>query len=220
MAAGFEYEPFAAAGDESRDHRRVVCERHRRLVAVANTQASAQIDMRKSDAVRGQVVDEFQHLPHGFAVRRQLGDLRANVDVESADNDVAETSGTSVQRSRIGEGDAEFALLQARGDVRMRQRIHVRIHAEADGCDQARAAGDRIETSELGGRLDVEAVDADVKRRSHFSFGLATPENTTLAGSPPAASTRASSPPDTMSKPLPSRAKSPSTARFGFAFIA
>ena len=49
---------------------------------------------------------------------------------------------------------------------------------------------------------------------------LPTPENTTLRGSPPAAITRASSPPDTMSKPLPSRANTSSTARLEFAFIA
>jgi hypothetical protein len=49
---------------------------------------------------------------------------------------------------------------------------------------------------------------------------LPTPENTVLRGSPPAASTRASSPPDTMSKPAPARASRFSTARFEFAFIA
>ena len=47
---------------------------------------------------------------------------------------------------------------------------------------------------------------------------LPTPENSTLRGSPPAASTRASSPPETMSKPAPSCAISASTARFEFAF--
>ncbi len=49
---------------------------------------------------------------------------------------------------------------------------------------------------------------------------LPTPENTTCPGSPPAAITRASSPPDTMSKPPPIRAKRFSTARFELAFIA
>ncbi len=49
---------------------------------------------------------------------------------------------------------------------------------------------------------------------------LPTPENTVFAGSPPAAITRSSSPPDTMSKPLPCRASRFSTARLEFAFIA
>ena len=49
---------------------------------------------------------------------------------------------------------------------------------------------------------------------------LPTPENTILRGSPPAASTRANSPPDTMSKPLPSRAKSERIARLELALSA
>ena len=49
---------------------------------------------------------------------------------------------------------------------------------------------------------------------------LPTPEKTTLRGSPPARSTRKSSPPETMSKPEPSRAKRLSTARFELAFTA
>ena len=49
---------------------------------------------------------------------------------------------------------------------------------------------------------------------------LPTPENTTPDGSPPAASTRSSSPPETMSNPEPSRARASSTARFELAFTA
>ena len=49
---------------------------------------------------------------------------------------------------------------------------------------------------------------------------LPTPENTTLAGSPLAAITRASSPPETISKPVPRRANSLSMARLEFAFMA
>ena len=49
---------------------------------------------------------------------------------------------------------------------------------------------------------------------------LPTPENTTLPGSAPAATTRASSPPETMSNPAPRRANTSSTARLEFAFIA
>jgi hypothetical protein len=49
---------------------------------------------------------------------------------------------------------------------------------------------------------------------------LPTPEKTTLAGSPPAAITRANSPPETMSKPKPMSAKVLITARLELAFIA
>ena len=49
---------------------------------------------------------------------------------------------------------------------------------------------------------------------------LPTPENTTLLASPPASSTRASSPPETISKPEPSLAITFNTAKLEFAFTA
>ena len=49
---------------------------------------------------------------------------------------------------------------------------------------------------------------------------LPTPENTILLASPPAASTRSSSPPETISKPDPIFAKTFNTAKFEFAFTA
>jgi len=49
---------------------------------------------------------------------------------------------------------------------------------------------------------------------------LPTPENTTRDAAPPAASTRASSPADTMSKPQPAQAKLCSTARLALALQA
>ncbi len=49
---------------------------------------------------------------------------------------------------------------------------------------------------------------------------LPTPEKTILCGSIPAASARASSPPETMSIPAPRRPRVASTAWLEFAFIA
>ncbi len=49
---------------------------------------------------------------------------------------------------------------------------------------------------------------------------LLTPENTIFDGAPPAATTRSSSPPETMSKPAPSLASTLSTARLELAFTA
>ena len=49
---------------------------------------------------------------------------------------------------------------------------------------------------------------------------LLTPENTTLDGSPPAATTRSSSPPETISNPAPSLASILSTAKLELAFTA
>jgi hypothetical protein len=56
--------------------------------------------------------------------------------------------------------------------------------------------------------------------RSISARVLPTPENTTRAGSPPAARTRSSSPPETMSKPQPRRANHCSTASVELALTA
>ena len=84
----------------------------------------------------------------------------------------------------------------------------------------------------VGRHLDVDrgvelAGDSTLKQRIRASSAatmssrdLATPENTMRPGSPPAISTRLSSPPETMSKPAPRRASRFSTARFEFAFTA
>ena len=55
---------------------------------------------------------------------------------------------------------------------------------------------------------------------STSSAVLPTPENTTFPGSPPACSTRYSSPPETISNPAPAFASSASTASDEFAFTA
>ena len=49
---------------------------------------------------------------------------------------------------------------------------------------------------------------------------LPTPENTTLEASPPAAMTRANSPPETISKPAPNFANKLKIAKLGFDFTA
>ena len=129
-------------------------------------------------------------------------------------------AGTRVQRRRFGIGDAELVLLEPRGDVRVSARIDVGVHSEADRGPCSHLAGDPIDADELVLGLHVEAQDAGLERDTDLLGDLPTPENTTLAGSPPAASTRASSPPETMSKPLPRRANRSSTARFEFALTA
>ena len=61
---------------------------------------------------------------------------------------------------------------------------------------------------------------ASARRSAQAARVLPTPEKTIRAGSPPAAMTRASSPPETMSNPLPRRARMLSTARLEFALTA
>ncbi|MNN37537.1 hypothetical protein D3C81_1514890 [compost metagenome] len=76
-------------------------------------------------------------------------------------------------------------------------------------------------------RRSSSGIDSTLKQRTSCASAssisaalLPTPENTTLRASPPAASTRLSSPPETMSNPAPSLANTCSTARLELAFMA
>ena len=80
------------------------------------------------------------------------------------------------------------------------------------------AADDSISSSRSLSTL--KHITPTSSARNISARDLPTPENTTFAGSTPAASTRSSSPPDTMSKPQPALRNTCSTARLEFAFIA
>ena len=92
---------------------------------------------------------------------------------------------------------------------------------------EQRAANAEQVFKELGLASPAPVADSTLKQampsvsaRSISVSVLPSPENTTLAGSPPAASTRSSSPPETMSKPAPSRASTLSTAMLELALTA
>ena len=129
--------------------------------------------MRERDALGREGVDETQHLARRLAIRLELGDLRADVDVDAVYGDARQRGGVAVERRRVGERDAELALLQSRRDVRMRLRIDVGIHAEAHRGDLSHAGGNGRQVRELARRFDVEAEDAGRERRLHLRFGLA-----------------------------------------------
>jgi hypothetical protein len=78
-----------------------------------------------------------------------------------------------------------------------------------------------METRASSGALSTLSTRTPASSAKAISSSVfPTPEKTTLRASPPARSTRYSSPPDTMSNPEPSRANRLSTARFEFAFTA
>jgi len=127
--ARFEQQRFPAAAEKIEQHRGVIghCQRH--LVVVANPESATAIDVLQHDAAGSKAIDQIQHFDRRFAIGRELGDLRADVDVDAPDGDVRKGRGTTVERPRVVERDAEFAFLEARGDVRVSPGIDVRIDA-------------------------------------------------------------------------------------------
>ena len=122
---------------------------------------------------------------------------------------------------RLVEGHAELVVLEARRDVRVRLRIDVRVHPDADRRRPVHPGGHALEVLELGLRLDVEEADAGLEGLRPSPPRSCPPRRTPpWPGSPPAAITRWSSPPETMSKPAPCRARRSSTPTLGQALTA
>ena len=151
----------------------------------------------------------------------ELGDLRADVHVDAAHVDRRQRRGAAVESRRVGEGDAELALLEPGRDVRMRLRVDVRIDAEADRRARPGARGDaRARRSSSRRRLDVEAEDAGAERRLHLALGLADAREHDLArvaaGGEHARELAAGDDVEAAAEPR----EESRTARFEFAFIA
>ena len=125
-----------------------------------------------------------------------------------------------VNRGRLGHGDAELVLGEAGRDVRVGGGVHVGVDADREARLHAAPRGQGVDERQLGFRFAIEAVNAARERVFHLGGRLAYAGEDHPAGSPPACSTRYNSPPETMSKPAPARASSPSTASDELAFTA
>jgi hypothetical protein len=103
----------------------------------------------------------------------------------------------------------------------MGARVDVGIDAQRDRSTHGPASRASASRRSSSGSLSTLKQRMPAARALRISASdLPTPEKITRSAAPPAASTRASSPPDTMSKPAPSRRSTSSTARVEFALIA
>jgi hypothetical protein len=174
----------------------------------------------QNDAGGGQAVDQAQHLVGGFGGRRRVEQLRTDVAVDALDLQVRQRRGAPVDVEGLVEGNAELGGLEAGGDVGMGARVDIGIDAQRHRRAAAELASDFVELFQLAGDSTLKQWMPASSAARISSRALPTPEKTILSALPPAASTRASSPPETMSKPAPRSAKSLRMARLEFALIA
>ena len=102
----------------------------------------------------------------------------------------------------------------------MGARIDVRIDSDRDRRFNPVGSGNMADSFKFGFRFNVETMNPCREGLLDFPDGFAQTRKNDLARVPPAATTRFSSPPETMSNPAPSRAKTFSTARLELAFTA
>jgi len=117
--------------------------------------------------------------------------------------------------------NSELVMVLAGRNVRMsagpRRRDSLAVRREPGGA----GVRPHREQFELGCRFDVKQQDTRAQSISNFLARLAnTGKHDALAFDAGAGRSRSSSPPETMSKPLPSRARSRTTERLELAFTA
>jgi len=151
----------------------VVAGQRRLLVAVAHAETAAKVEVANADAAHGQAIDQRQQAIQCIEEGRQGGQLRADMAVDANHFQVAQFVGARIHRFGIGDGDAELVLLEPGGNVRMGAGIHVRIDAQRHRGDDAQLGGDQLQTFELVGGFDVEAMHAHFQRTAHVIAGLA-----------------------------------------------
>ncbi len=161
-------------------------------------------------------LDEVEQAVQRVQVGLDLRDLRADVAVDARHLQPRQRRPRGDSGQRLVVRDAELVVLQPGGDVGVRAGVDVGVDAQAD---RRRSAAARPPPATA---RPARAALSTLKQRTPTCSAwrisarvLPTPEKTTRRGSPPAASTRCSSPPETMSKPQPARAKVCSTARLG-----
>ena len=123
---------------------------------------------------RGQAVDEREHLLRRLAIRRELGDLRADVHVDAGarrSKAAPPPCGRAPRASAIGH--AELVLLEPGGDVRMRPRVDVRIDAQAHRARAPASRRDVRKPLELAADSTLKQSTPARSARGHLVGGLA-----------------------------------------------
>ncbi len=151
-----------------------------------------------------------------FGKRRHLGYLRADMRAEPDDFELRQRARFGVIFVDLRQRHAELAVAMAGGNMRMRPRIEIGIHAQADRRAMLHAARDLGHAMQFRARLDVDHQDAGFERRLRSPRRSCRRRRTrSCAGSAPIRRHRISSPTETISKPAPIDAEQLQDAQVG-----
>ena len=127
-------DPGIDALEDRGEHRAA---RRRRLVAVGDAQAAAQIEMPDDDALGGKLVGQVEDAVECREEGLDFGDLRADMAVDAFDAQVGQLPGLPIGRQRAVVGDAELVVAQAGRDIGVRAGIDIGVDPQRDRGRQA-----------------------------------------------------------------------------------
>ena len=129
--------------------------------------------MMDFDAVFLQLGQQLQYPLQRIFKGRKLGQLAADVAVDTENPDVRQFGGALVQCRRLGDVHAELVVFQAGGNVGVGLGVHVRVHPNGDGRFPVQFAGYQIQQLQLRGGFHIETMNVGFQGCGHFIGGFA-----------------------------------------------
>ncbi len=162
-----------ARGDARQQRAQPFLRRRRGFVGVADAQTAAEIDVLDFRAFALHLLHQIEHLVQRVQIGFDGRDLRADVAGDAYQLHLLELRSLQRKLRSLILRDTEFVGFQARGNIGMRTGVDVRVDAQRHTRDFARGLCDPVERGQLAGRLDVEALHADIERKAHIVGRLA-----------------------------------------------
>ena len=140
---------------------------------VRNAKAAAQVQAADVVALSAQGFRKLGHLLIGQPERLQVGQLRADVDVDPHHLQPRQRGGTGIDFLSAGDRDAELVLGFAGGNLGVGLGIHIRIDPDGDRSLGAQLLSHGADHFHLRFGFHVELADAAAQRQADFLFRLA-----------------------------------------------
>ena len=126
-------------------------------IALTTENAQAAANAQELEAVPFlQTPGQRYDFPHRLGEGRNRGKLRADVHLQPAQLEVVELRRPGIHAFDFLEGDTEFVFVGAGGDLGMRARVDVRIHADSHRGDLFQAPCHGVDAPQFGFALHVE----------------------------------------------------------------
>ena len=158
-----------------------VFRRRRRLFLIRNPQAAAKVEVLQDDAGIAQSPHNRGDFVSRFRERRHLGYLRSDMRAEPDNFQIRQRARLGVVLVHLRERHAELTVAMTGGNMRMRPRVEVRIHPQADRRTPLHSAGDLCHAMKFRARLDIDHQDTGFQRRRDLLVGLADAGENNLA---------------------------------------
>ena len=140
---------------------------------IRNPQTAPQVQPPDIVTIGTQRLGQLGHQCVSFLKRGQIGQLRADMHINSHNLDPRQAGGMGIDLTRPADRDAELVVILAGRDLLVRLRIHVRVHPHGDRGHFAQPAGHRRQTLHLGLAFDVELPNTARQRQFHLFRRLA-----------------------------------------------